>query len=155
MKRTLTIGLALGLLAAGAASADIKAATASGTKSPTFNLAVVGQAVITIMWTKKNADLDAGVFCPDESGFPTLVAGAASASDRIERIEFGLVDPTGCFLGVAAFTGKSKFTASVFSSDGFGFAKSPARVVDSEGPATERSAAIEQLLAFKRRQMKR
>lgn len=156
MKRTVTLAVTIGLLLAAAASAQTRNGSASGAKSPTFDLDASGQVVFTLMWPKKTADLDMGVFCPDDMGFPTLVALGISPSDRVERMEMGVGNTENCFVGVAAFKGGSKFTLNVFSSNGLGFARAPAKVLDLDEPGSpERAAAIEQLLAAKRRSLEK
>jgi len=67
-----------------------------------------GQVVITLAWTKKNSDLDLLMEC---DGVPWGVS--AATEERFERLEVGLFGGQNCTLGIASFSGGSKFWANI------------------------------------------
>ena len=72
-----------------------------------------GQTMITLTWTKKNADMFVALDCTVDGELVSFGLGAA-LQDRIQRIEAGTFGEA-CTIAVSSFSGSSPFRLSVES----------------------------------------
>jgi hypothetical protein len=72
-----------------------------------------GQTMITLTWTKKNADMFVALDCTVDGELVSFGLGAA-AQERVQRIEAGTFGEA-CTIAVSSFYGSSSFELSVES----------------------------------------